>query len=200
MNNYLYHHGVKGMHWGVRKDRASGVSSGRKKKQGLSPNAKKAIKNVALTAGAIAATYVMIKHQDDIANALYKAVINNKNRKKSIDKVIEQMGPEIVKKPSRDDYTKLWPKKESAADYAKTIGRALHDANPETRSMARKLDDKLSENFFKILDDYKNGKISFQEQANRLSNLERAKEIIAGKMAGSFSDYTLDDLKKLDLY
>lgn len=55
----LAHHGVKGMHWGVRKQRPSGGAGPSKKRKGLSRNQKRAIAGaLGLTAGVGAGIYL----------------------------------------------------------------------------------------------------------------------------------------------
>lgn len=57
----LAHHGVKGMKWGVRKQRPSGGASSRKKRKGLSRKQKAAIAGVLGTAAAVGAGYYLHK-------------------------------------------------------------------------------------------------------------------------------------------
>ena len=58
----LAHHGVKGMKWGVRKQRPSGAAgSSRKKRKGLSRKQKAAIAGVLGTAAAVGAGYYLHK-------------------------------------------------------------------------------------------------------------------------------------------
>ena len=57
----LAHHGVKGMKWGVRKQRPSGGAGSRKKRKGLSRKQKAAIAGVLGTAAAVGAGYYLHK-------------------------------------------------------------------------------------------------------------------------------------------
>lgn len=57
----LAHHGVKGMKWGVRKQRPSGAAGSRKKRKGLSRKQKAAIAGVLGTAAAVGAGYYLHK-------------------------------------------------------------------------------------------------------------------------------------------
>ena len=57
----LAHHGVKGMKWGVRKQRPSGGTGSRKKRKGLSRKQKAAIAGVLGTAAAVGAGYYLHK-------------------------------------------------------------------------------------------------------------------------------------------
>ena len=57
----LAHHGVKGMHWGVRKQRPSGGAGSTKKRKGLSRKQKAAIAGVLGTAAAAGAGYYLHK-------------------------------------------------------------------------------------------------------------------------------------------
>lgn len=57
----LAHHGVKGMKWGVRKQRPSGAAGSRKKRKGLSRKQKAAIAGVLGTTAAIGAGYYLHK-------------------------------------------------------------------------------------------------------------------------------------------
>lgn len=57
----LAHHGVKGMRWGVRKQRPSGGAGPSKKRKGLSRNQKAAIAGVLGTAAAVGGAYYLHK-------------------------------------------------------------------------------------------------------------------------------------------
>ena len=57
----LAHHGVKGMKWGVRKQRPSGGAGSTKKRKGLSRKQKAAIAGVLGTAAAVGAGYYLHK-------------------------------------------------------------------------------------------------------------------------------------------
>lgn len=57
----LAHHGVKGMHWGVRKQRPSGGAGPTKKRKGLSRKQKAAIAGVLGTAAAVGGGYYLHK-------------------------------------------------------------------------------------------------------------------------------------------
>ena len=57
----LAHHGVKGMHWGVRKQRPSGGAGPAKKRKGLSRKQKAAIAGVLGTAAAVGGGYYLHK-------------------------------------------------------------------------------------------------------------------------------------------
>lgn len=105
MNNYeLYHHGVKGMRWGVRKDRSSTTShKSTSSRKGLSPGAKKAIKISLQLAGTAAVGYVLIKNQNKLAVALYKQ--NLKSSKKATMKVLDEIGPAIVNRQTGETIT-----------------------------------------------------------------------------------------------
>lgn len=61
----LAHHGVKGMKWGVRKQRPSGGAGSRKKRKGLSRKQKAAIAGVLGTAAAVGAGYYLHKSGND---------------------------------------------------------------------------------------------------------------------------------------
>lgn len=65
MNNFvnppldeLSHHGIKGMHWGVRKSQSSGTTGTSNRKR----NAKRAAVGVLAVGGAAAATYLLATH------------------------------------------------------------------------------------------------------------------------------------------
>lgn len=90
--NELYHHGIKGMRWGVRKKRKNKDSSIKKKvKSGKSSTSKiiKVVGGIGVTAIGI---YAVPKLQDSFSKKLYAHQL----AKDIID--FDNLGPEIVRK------------------------------------------------------------------------------------------------------
>lgn len=92
--NELYHYGIKGMRWGIRKERKNKDSSIKKKsKTGKSAASKilKVVGGIGVTAIGI---YAMPKLQNRLADKLY-ALYAHQLAKDIID--FDNLGPEIVR-------------------------------------------------------------------------------------------------------
>lgn len=99
-NLYLAHHGIKGQKWGKRNGPPYPLTpedhSAAEKKAMNVKKAAKIVAGVAVTAGVA----YMMTHQREISNTLIKHVAKRHNKR--INDLIEQMGPEIIKKNSID--------------------------------------------------------------------------------------------------
>lgn len=84
--DYLMHHGVKGMRWGVRHDRVSKKQKARTRSpsvlqktkdawSNLSPMQKKIIKKTLVVVGYLAFAYAVTKLTPNVANRIQKNVI-----------------------------------------------------------------------------------------------------------------------------
>lgn len=87
-DDYLAHYGVKGMKWGVRKNRRSGSKASRKndgsaQKRNRKETVKKVAKAAAITAGAAAATYVVAKHGPKLKKTAVSALKDLSYEKKT---------------------------------------------------------------------------------------------------------------------
>ena len=94
----LKHYGVKGMRWGIRKDRKSSgkhKGSSKSKKFKLSAKQKKYLLIGAAWCGSIAFSYFWATKLSNIASQkLYKASL----KKTDWDTIINNSGPEIVRR------------------------------------------------------------------------------------------------------
>lgn len=147
-SGYLMHHGIQGQKWGVRNgppyplDASQKSSAEKKERSGLTDNQKKILKTVAIVGGTAALAYAGYKftHSPHV-HALMKTALygNKKKRTAEIDKLISDMGPEIVKKPKMDTnlqffsdrksrHTKLTPLRKEDYPPDANPGEAISDA------------------------------------------------------------------------
>lgn len=93
--NELYHHGIKGQKWGVRKERSSASNrSAKAPKKRLSPRTKRFIKNATILAGEAAIAYMLLKNQNKLEHLIYSS--KSKKYKEETNNLIRNMGPVII--------------------------------------------------------------------------------------------------------
>ena len=127
MSNYLIHYGVKGMKWGVRKERSTSAN-GDKKKRGLSTGQKIAI---GVAAAAVTGAVLYKTGSFDKMAAAGRRYANSRKAKK--------LGLELVKNPekSSSNFDKAMSRMNEAFD----SGRGLRNGKVITNKPANGLDD-----------------------------------------------------------
>lgn len=148
-SGYLMHHGIQGQKWGVKNgppyplDSNQKSSSEKKEHKGLSDNQKKILKTVAVVGGTAALAYAGYKFtHSPHAHALMKTALygNKKKRTAEIDKLISDIGAEIVKKPKMDTNLQFFSGRKK---HLSTVKKLKQEDYPSTANPKEAVSDAL---------------------------------------------------------
>ena len=132
---YLYHHGVKGMKWGVRKDRGSGGNTRRqtrKAKRVLRRRLKWANQTIKLNSDEVKKNNEALK-TGKYRGSFGKGELTSKGKKffEQRNNALKKTIPELIK--ARDKIAKLDPTKMNADQIIKTVDKINNERYQKTR-------------------------------------------------------------------